>query len=264
MNAKPSKGFRFMPITLTFDTRDAVPEDLKAHTVEKDGKFIFEAEPLSVVTQTNEKLKKLRGDLDAKTAKLSKFTKLDELGDDLDVDELLSLRELKKSGKPLTADEKAEMERLHKKAIDKLMGDLKSRDERLTATESALKRYQLTEPLKAIALKSGVLPEDLDLAMLETQNRFKLSDDGKKIIVLDADGDDTDIKPEDFFGKLYKEQRPKFYAASGAGGGGAGQASGGAGGSYRLSREQAKDPATYRAAKEAAAKAGQQLIISET
>jgi hypothetical protein len=31
-----------------------------------------------------------------------------------------------------------------------------------------------------------------------------------------------------------------------------------------LSREQAKDPATYRAAKEAAAKAGQQLIISET
>jgi uncharacterized protein YnzC (UPF0291/DUF896 family) len=225
-----------MPFKLEFAKAEDAPEALRAHLAEADGKFVFEGEPISVVTQTNEKLKKLRGDLDAKTAKLGRFAKLDELGDELDVDELLSLRELKKQGKPLTADEKAELERLHKKQLDKLNGDVKTRDERLTVAEAELKRYRLTEPLKAIALKAGVLPEDLELAMLETQSRFRLSDDSKKIVVVDEDGDATDITPQDFFGKLYKQQRPKFYAASGAGGSGATQNSGGSAGKKTITR----------------------------
>lgn len=208
-----------MPITLAYDTRDAVPEALKDHVAERDGKFIFEAEPLSVVTETQGKLKKLRADLDAKSTKLGRFAKLDELGEELDVDELLSLRELKKQGKPLTPDEKAELERLHQKQLTKLNGDLKARDERLTAAETQLKHFKLTVPLQQIALKAGVLPDDVSLALLETQSRFRLNDAGK-IVVLDADGDETDITPETFFSKLYKEQRPKFYAATGAAGSG--------------------------------------------
>ncbi len=39
--------------------------------------------------------------------------------------------------------------------------------------------------------------------------------------MLDEDGDQTAITPQKFFETLYKEQRPKFYAASGAGGSGA-------------------------------------------
>ena len=38
---------------------------------------------------------------------------------------------------------------------------------------------------------------------------------------MDEDGDPTDITPQKFFETLYKEQRPKFYAPSGAGGSGA-------------------------------------------
>jgi hypothetical protein len=224
-----------MPIALTYDTRDAVPEVLKDHVAEKDGKFIFEAEPASVVTQTNGKLEKLRGDLDKKTARLGRYAKLEELGDDLDVDDLLSLRELKKQGKPLTADEKAEMERLHKKALDKANGDLAATSEKLKGYESELKRFKLVDPIRAVATseKVGMFAEDFDLAWSEIGRRFQLvEEEGKKprIVVLDDDGDPTDTKVEDFFNKLYKQQRPKFFKASGAGGSGAANNTSGGGG----------------------------------
>jgi len=252
-----------MPIALTFDTREAVPEALKDHVAEKDGKFIFEAEPLSVVADTNGKLKKLRADLDAKTAKLGRFAKFDAL-EDAELEELHTLRELKKAGKPLTVDEKAELERLHAKQTGKLTTELAARDEKLTAAERELKHYKLTAPLRNVALKAGVLPEDLDVVMLETSSRFKLGEDSKQIITLDEDGDESDVTPKDFFEKLYKARRPKFYAGSGAGGSGAqNNTTGGKSGSHTLSRADAKDPAKYRRAKEAAEKAGQELVILE-
>lgn len=242
-----------MPVALTFDTREAVPEAIKDHVAEKDGKFIFEAEPLSVVTQTNEKLKKLRGDLDTKTAKLSRYAKLEELGDDVDVEELLSLREMKRQGKPLTADEKAEYERQMAKLTSKQAAELKAREDALAAAQSELKQFKLTSPLKAIALKAGVLPEDLDVAMLETQKHWKLSDDGKKIVFVDEDGDeDASITPEKFYGEMYKKLRPKFYAASGAGGSGAGPATGGGGGAVDYSKMNATE--RLRAARQAGIK----------
>lgn len=244
MHTKPTiEGISIlMPISLAYDTRDAVPEALKDHVAEKDGKFIFEAEPVSVVTQTNEKLKKLRGDLDAKTAKLGKFAKLDELGDDLDIDDLLSLRELKKQGKPLTADEKAEHERQLAKLTTKQATELKAREDALSAANTELKHFKLTSPLKSIALKSGVLAEDLDVVMLETQGRWKLGEDGKKIIFLDNDGDeDVSMTPEKFYGEIYKKLRPKFYTASGAGGSGAGPASGGGNGGVDYSKLNATE-----------------------
>lgn len=232
-----------MPISLPYETREAAPEGVREYLAEKDGKFIFEAEPLSVVAETNSKLRKLRGDLDAKTVKLSKYAKFEELGDEFDADELLSLRELKRQGKPLTADEKAEMERLHKKALDKLTGDLTATGEKLKSYESELKRYKLTDPIRAVAVseKVGMFADDFDLAWSEIGRRFRLeeSDSGKsKIVVLDDDGDPTDTKVEDFFNKLYKQQRPKFFKAQGAGGSGAPAQSGGGGNGKTITRAE--------------------------
>ena len=231
-----------MPITLAYDTRDAVPEALKEHAIEKDGKFIFEAEPLSVVTQTNGKLTKLRGDLDAKTTRLSRYSKLEELGDELDIDELLTLRELKKQGKPLTADEKADYERQMAKLTTKQAGELKTKEDALSVAQVELKQFKLVSPLRAVALKFGVLAEDLDVVMLETQSRWKLGEDGKKIIYLDGDGDeDLAITPEKFYGETYKKLRPKFYAASGAGGSGAVPTTGGGSGNVDYSKLNATE-----------------------
>lgn len=225
-----------MPVTISYDTADAVPESLKNHVTEKDGKFVFEAEPLTEVEKTRSKYTKLSGDLDLLRGKYKRYEKLDTLGDDLDVDELLSLRELKKQGKPLTADEKAELERIHGKTVEKLKGESTQLAERLKSYESELKKYKLTDPIRAIATseKVGMFAEDFDLAWTEISSRFRLvEEDGKKarIVVLDEDGDATDIKIEDFFSKLYKQQRPKFFKASDKGGSGAPSNNNGGGGS---------------------------------
>ena len=55
----------------------------------------------------------------------------------------------------------------------------------------------------------------------------------------------------------------RAFEASQIGGSGAEQTQGGGNGTYTLNREQAKDPAAYRAAKAAAEKAGQTLQLSE-
>lgn len=229
-----------MPVALPFDSRDAMPEAIRDYAVEKDGKFIFEAEPVSVVNQINDKLKKLRGDLDVKSSRLGRYAKLEEL-EDFDADEYLALREQKRAGKPLTADEKAELERIHGKTVEKLKGESTQLSEKLKAYESELKRYKLTDPIRAIATseKVGMFAEDFDLAWTEINSRFRLvEEDGKKprIVVLDEDGDATDIKIEDFFTKLYKAQRPKFFKASGAGGSGAPSNTGGGGTGKALTR----------------------------
>lgn len=225
-----------MPVTISYDTVDAVPESLKSHVTEKDGKFVFEAEPVAEVEKLRGKYSTLSKDLDGMRGKYKRFEKLDTLGEDLDVDELLSLRELKKQGKPLTSDEKAELERIHGKTVEKLKGESTQLSEKLKSYESELKRYKLTDPIRAIATseKVGMFAEDFDLAWTEINSRFRLvEEDGKKarIVVLDEDGDATDIKIEDFFTKLYKQQRPKFFKASGAGGSGAPSNNNGGGGS---------------------------------
>jgi len=193
------------------DALESVPEAYKASYEQKDGKFFLKEIEFEDPAPLREKLTKKEKAANDAIAKLGRYTKFAELADE-ELDDLLNLRELKKAGKPLTVDEKAELERLHQKAIGKLANESKAKDERLSAVERDLKHYKLTVPLRDIAVKAGVIPEDLDLVLLDVQRRFALNDKDK-IVVLDDDGDETDITPQKFFETLYKEQRPKFYKA---------------------------------------------------
>jgi hypothetical protein len=200
------------------DSLESVPEAYKAAYEQKDGKFFLKEIEFEDSAPLKEKLAKKEKAINEANQKLGRYTKFQELNDD-ELDDLLTLRELKKAGKPLTVDEKAELERLNKKALDKVSGELEAERKARQADQAQLKHYKLTVPLRDIAVKAGVIAEDLDLVMLDVQKRFALNDDGK-IVVLDADGDATDVTPQKFFETLYKEQRPKFYAASDRGGGG--------------------------------------------
>lgn len=201
------------------DTLESVPESYKTAYEQKDGKFFLKEIEFEDIAPYKEKLAKKETAINEANGKLSRYAKFKEF-DESGLDTLLELWELKKAGKPLTVDEKAELERLHQKALGKATGDLKTRDDRIVELERDLKHYKLTVPLRDIAAKAGVVPGDLDLVMLDVQSRFKLNDDGK-IVLLDDDGDVTETTPQRFFETLYKEQRPKFYAASNAGGSGA-------------------------------------------
>lgn len=257
-----------MPIKLpgVADTLESVPENYRDRYEEQGGRFHLKEIEFEEPTAYRARLDKKEKALNELNAKLGRYTKFQELDDD-ELDSLLELREMKKQGKPLTTDEKAELERLHKKQADKLAAELNAEREARKADQAQLKRFKLTDPIRAIATseKVGMFAEDFDLAWSEIGNRFKLvEEDGKKakIVVLDEDGDESDIKVEDFFTKLYSQQRPKFFKASDSGGSGASNSNKGrVSNGHTIKRDQAKDPAVYRRAKEAAEKAGVELRI---
>ena len=219
-----------MSVEFQVDSLDSVDESLKPAYVEKDGKFHLDVDKYAEISPKTQGLKTKNKELLGKLTKakdgLKKFEKLADLEDD-DIAELLELRENKdklndKGKEPSAADAErlAQLEKLHKKALDKVSGEKTATETRAAELEKQLKHYQLTVPIRDVAVKAGVIAEDLELVLLDTAKRFSLSEEGK-IVVLDEDGDPTDITPQKFFETLYKEQRPKFYAASGAGGSGA-------------------------------------------
>lgn len=110
-----------------------------------------------------------------------------------------------------------------KKKNTELLGKVKesqTSDQRIADLEREVRQYKLTTPLREIALKAGVFADSVDLVLLDTAKRFRLDDDGA-IMVLDEHGDPTAITPHRFFEDLYKQQRPRFFEASKAGGSGA-------------------------------------------
>lgn len=249
------------------DSLEAIPEAYHSSYEQKDGKFHLTSVEFEDVGEYRSKLSKKEKLLTDTNTKLGRYSKFQDLDDD-DLDDLLNLRELKKQGKPLSVDEKAELERLNKKAIDKLTAELEAERTGRKAEQAQLKRFKLTDPIRAIATseKVGMFAEDFDLAWSEIGSRFKLiEEDDKKprIVVLDEDGDESDIKIEDFFTKLYAQQRPKFFKASNVGGSGAQQAGkpGTQNGAHTIRRDEARDTARYRAARAAAEKAGVELKI---
>ena len=213
---------------LVVDSLDSVDESIKGAYVETDGKFNLDVDKYAEVKAQGlkSKNKELLGKLSKAAEGSKRFEKFAELTDD-ELSELLDLRENKdklndKGKEPSAADAERlkQLENKHKKDLDRVSGEKTAAETRAAELEKKVKHYELTVPIKETALKAGVLPEDLNLVLLDTQSRFSLNDEGK-IVVLDEDGDPTDITPQKFFETLYKVQRPKFYAASGATGSGA-------------------------------------------
>lgn len=217
-----------MPVDFQVDSLDSVDESLRSAYVETDGKFTLDADKYAEVRAQGlkNKNKELLGKLTKANDGLKKFEKFAEF-DDSDLDELLELRANKESlndkGKDQTtadAERLAHLEKQHKKALDKVSSEKTAAETRAAELEKELKHFKLTVPIREAAAKAGVLAEDMEVVLLDTQKRFQLNEEGK-IVVLDEDGDQTDITVQKFFESLYKEQRPKFYAASGASGSGA-------------------------------------------
>lgn len=221
-----------MPVEYTVDSLDTVDESIRGAYVENEGKFNFDADKYAEIkaqglkSKNSELIKKLN--LSKEAAK--RFEKFAELEDD-DLAELLELREQKLNPPPPDPNKgkDSELQAQFDKALKTKEAKWNSEKAAIEAERDELrkenKHFKLTVPLRDAALKAGVLADDLELVMLDTAKRFALNDDSN-IVVLDEDGDPTDITPAKFFETLYREQRPKFYAASGASGSGAPSATG--------------------------------------
>jgi hypothetical protein len=110
-----------------------------------------------------------------------------------------------------------------KKKNSELLGKLKSTqtaEDRIRELESEVRQYKLTNPLREMLGKAGVMSDRADVALMIAQKYFRLDDDGR-LVVLDEYGDETDISPERFVNVIFKEKRPFLYEASKTGGSGA-------------------------------------------
>jgi hypothetical protein len=217
-----------MPVEYTVDSLDTVDESIRGAYVETDGKFNFDPDKYAEVkaqglkNKNNELLTKLK----TKDDGLKRFEKFAELEDD-DLNELLELREAKKNPPPADSkqpkgneDLQAQFEKAQKRLTERHTQELADRDKTIASQDEKLKGYELTMPIRDAALKAGVIPEDLELVLKDVRERIVLNEE-RKIVVLDDDGDPTDVTLDKYFGTAYREQRPKFYAASGAAGSGA-------------------------------------------
>ncbi|HWQ34321.1 MAG TPA: hypothetical protein VNQ79_15845 [Blastocatellia bacterium] len=216
-----------MAIEFEVDSLDQVEESLRtAYTA--DGER-FRLDPDKYAELKAEGLKRknreLIGKLNAYKPQLERAEKFKEISDE-DFDQFIEWREAQEQGghkgKQNGGDppvDPAELRKLQK-SLAQREKEAKDATSRIGQLESELSHYKLTVPLRDIALRAGVFAEDLDVVMLETQKRFRLDDKGR-IVVLDDDGDVSDVTPEKFFTEIYKEKRPKFFAASDAAGSGA-------------------------------------------
>lgn len=151
----------------------------------------------------------------------------------------------------------------HAKQVEKLQAALAERDEALNGATSKVKQLTVSHSLQKAASELGLIPSAIDDALARAMNVFQVDDNGRLTVqengatVYGKDGK-SPMSPAEWL-ETMKEKAPHWFPAP-TGGGAAGGA-GGKGGKHQITREQARDPQVYRAAKKAAEEAGATLQI---
>lgn len=206
-----------------------VPDAYRDRYKEQNGRFHLEEIEVDDAAEIRGALERERRERREAKAALEKYKDIDpeRAREALDKVQELEDRKLR---------DKGEYDQLRKRLQEQQTRELSARDTRISELEKGLRQYQLTDKVRAAALKAGVFPEDVDDVIKLTSDRFDLQDG--QIVVLE-DGVPTSSTPETFFSQTFKEQKPKFYAASGAGGSGAppGGSSAGAGRQKTIKRD---------------------------
>lgn len=132
------------------------------------------------------------------------------------------------------------------------------------ALKAENRKLKLTDKVRADFLAAGGLEDEADDVVRLTDGRFDLGEKGK-ILVLDDEGDATGQSPKEWFEKVYKKSKPARFKGQAGGGSGLRPGDGDhkPGGVLTLTRDQAKDPRQYQAARARADKDGLRLEIAE-
>lgn len=211
-----------MPLPFTVEKLDTIPEAQRSLYVKAEGEaggFRLDLEGYEDPTALKTALKSER-----EAAKLSKqFAKLfpDKTPDEI-AEMVKKSEEGGKGGKGKGgAGGDDEMQRL----IAKREKELKDEYDPIVSERDKLKQemetLQLDGVRRAAALKAGVFPDEVDDALALSRKYFELGE-GKKVVVLDEDGDPTSMSVEKFYASFFKQKKPRMYQGSGASGSGAG------------------------------------------
>jgi hypothetical protein len=263
-----------MPVKQVFEKKEDAPEWLRTSLLEQDGKFVFEAELPTETAGLKAAFQKEREWKEKAEKSLKAFEGVDPE----------EAKRLKAEFEQIAADKlksKGDWDTREKQLKEQLAADLtkrethfqtelKTREDRIAKLQTSLEKSLIeAQATSAIAAAKGV-PE---LLLPHVMSSVKVVEENGEFVarVLDAQGQPriANVKGDPFtIAHLVDEMKGnkvfgRAFEASGAGGSGAPHTSSSSGNTFTLTREQAKDPATYRAAKEQAAKAGGQVVINE-
>lgn len=261
-----------MALKAIVDNLDGLPADVaKEYSKGEDGKFRLQVTPVGGVAL--EDISGLQSALGKERENVRKAT--EQLAAFKDIDPAKAREALTKVGEMAnwTPEQKVreQIEAAKAQLVDAHGKDRSKLETRIGGLMKQLTRAMITSAAtQAIAEARGSTA--LLLPHVERQTRLKELENGEFAVeVMDATGN---IRIGDAKGapmtiaQLVAEMRgsdtyARAFEGSGASGSGAQNKGGGnAGSPFVLSAEDAKDPAKYRAAKEAASKAGQQLQIA--
>lgn len=123
---------------------------------------------------------------------------------------------------------RAEAEAAFSRKAKDLQTQLVEKEKALADLQGKHSSFVADTKLTGLALKFDVMPDRLESFKKTVADRFRLDESGD-LLVLDDDGDVSDVKPEKFIAETLREQYPFFYAAKEQGGSGTQQSSGASG-----------------------------------
>lgn len=260
-------------LKVVVDKIEDVAETLRElYTKGSDGKYHLDAD-IEDTTTLHSALKSEREQSKA-TAKQLKELK-EKLGDldpekarealkvlqDMEEKKLLDAGEIEKLLGTRTERMRQDFEN-QKGSFNKKITDLEADKGKLS---QRLSEVLIDNAIREAAAKAKVKSSAIPDAILRGKQIFRLQED--KVVPMKGDqviygkNPNEPMSIDEWMGSMATEASHWFESSSGGGAGNG--AGGGAGKVITLSREQAKDPAQYRAAKEQAAKSGSTLQVAE-
>lgn len=208
-----------MSLPTVFDKLDDVPEVIREHYKEREGKFYLEVDRPEVVAtglaKNRDDVLKEKKELATKLSSYeSKFKgkSLEEIEALILAAEAVDTDKIKKEGNidallDKWKNERTDIETKHKGEIDSLTNQLN--------------KFRIDAKLHKAALDGGVIKEIADDVVDLVRQRVQLSESGDLIVLDKPGGDPMSVSVEKFFSDVFKSERPHYYEASGAGGSGA-------------------------------------------
>lgn len=247
-----------MPVKQIFEKAEDVPEFLKSAVVEQDGKFVFEAELPGEV-------KGLKSALDKERAAREEFEKKLKGYEGINPEEARKQAAESKKAEEERAKQAGQWENWKAQMQTQFDTEKSALQKQIEALKSSLHQEMVgARATAAIAEAKGV-----PALLLPHIGADVVEEDGKPTVRIVKDGKVrygksgepmtiaeriAEMREDEVFGRAFEPVSP----------GGSGAQSGGKAGSaggHVIKREDAKDPYKYRAAKDAAQKAGTEVQI---
>jgi hypothetical protein len=259
-----------LKLKVSTDEYKGLPEGIRGFYEEKDGSYVLGVEGVEDTSGLKSALEKER-----KTAReLEKLAKQYQ-GLGKSPEEIADLLRQQEEAEKAKLEQKGEWEKLRAQLVDSHGKELSARDKVIAEKDAEIQRRQKAlesylidaAATSAIAAEKGI-PE---LLLPHVQRQVKVFDENGKYVVrvLTPDGTPRMNSKGEYLGvkDLIAELKSneiygRAFEGTGASGGGMKPGNSQQSGMFTLSRDDAKDPAKYRAAREAAAKSGATFQIA--